>query len=150
MKKNKFSTINALFGAAILYAILVSCNTELKLTRKFKQMIHYKKQDQLHDRLVDLGWVQVNTNEQDFQRKINFGLDLLQPPPFKQYGHDFLDKEFYVFNAKGNDEMYLKMVDYVFDYVINNKDPLNATFPKGLYVCFQWQEEKTVMVLIYF
>ena len=58
-------------------------------------------------------------------------------------------QELYVYDAKGDYQAYLEIVDLVFELIFTEKDPMDYTTMKELFVCCQWQEGKDVLVLIY-
>ena len=81
---------------------------------------------------------------------MSFGVSSLEPYPFDKYVIDDYPQELYVYDAKGDVETYLGIVDFVFDVLITEEDPVNYTTMKDLYVCCQWLENKDVLVLIYY
>ena len=134
----------------LLPFMLFSCSTELKLNRDFKKIIHVKNKDKLNENLLNGAWYWVNEFDQKFIKKMSFGVRSLEPYPFDKYVIDNYPQELYVYDAKGDVETYLGIVDFVFDVILTEEDPVNYTTMKDLYVCCQWQEGKDVLVLIYY
>lgn len=133
----------------LLPFMLFSCTSSLKLNRDFKKTIKTKNKDKLNENLLNGAWYWVNEFDQQFVKKMSFGLKALEPYPFDKYVIDDYPQELYVYDAKGDNNAYLEIVDLVFDVILTKEDPVGYNVMKGLYVCCQWQEGKDVLVLIY-
>ncbi|MDB4710291.1 hypothetical protein OAF16_01020 [Flavobacteriales bacterium] len=133
----------------LLPFMLFSCSNGLKLNRDFKKIIKTKNKDKLNENLLNGAWYWVNEFDQQFVKKMSFGLKALEPYPFDKYVIDDYPQELYVYDAKGDNNAYLEIVDLVFDVILTKEDPVGYNVMKGLYVCCQWQEGKDVLVLIY-
>lgn len=134
----------------LLPFMLFSCSSSLKLNRDFKKIIKTKNKDQLNENLLNGAWYWANEFDQQFIKKMSFGVKALEPYPFDKYVIDDYPQELYVYDAKGDNQAYLEIVDLVFDVVFTTDDYIGYDVMKGLYVCCQFQEKKDVLVLIYF
>ena len=93
----------------LLPFMLFSCSSSLKLNRDFKKIIKTKNKDQLNENLLNGAWYWSNEFDQQFIKKMSFGVKALEPYPFDKYVIDDYPQELYVYDAKGDNQAYLEL-----------------------------------------